>query len=497
MGHMKNYSVGDAVAHFRRRNGFRVLHPMGYDAFGLPAENHAIRTGEHPRDSTAASIAAFQVQMRQWGISIDWSREFGTHEPRYYRWTQWLFLRLLERGLAYRKEAAVNWCPKDATVLANEQVIDGRCERCGTLVEARQLEQWFFRITDYADRLLDDLAEHRLAAARRDDAAQLDRPLARAPRSTFAVPRDGHGVPDLHHAPGHAVRRDVLRDGARASGRPAPRRGHRARAGGPRLRQPCADREPGGARLDRAREDGRAARAHGRQPRQRRAHPDVGRRLRAHGVRHRARSWRCRATTSATSPSPSASASRSGASWRAATSCRTPATGRSSNSDPRFDGMPNREALGAIVDWLDDGGPRPPLGQLPPARLAAVAPALLGLPDPGRLLRRLRHRPGARRRAAGAAARRHRLQAQGPLAAGDGRGVAAHDVPALRRARAARDGHDGHLRGLLVVLPALLRRAQRRGAVGPRGRRRSGCPSTSTSAAWSTRSCTSCTRASS
>jgi leucyl-tRNA synthetase len=158
MGHLKNYSVGDAVAHFHRRTGKRVLHPMGYDAFGLPAENHAIKTGEHPRDSTAASIAQFQRQFREWGISIDWSREFGTHEPRYYRWTQWLFLRLLERGLAYRKEAAVNWCPNDATVLANEQVIDGRCERCGFAVEVRQLEQWFFRITDYADRLLDDLA---------------------------------------------------------------------------------------------------------------------------------------------------------------------------------------------------------------------------------------------------------------------------------------------------------------------------------------------------
>src|SRR5215207_11752919 len=154
MGHLKNYSVGDAVAHFHRRTGRRVLHPMGYDAFGLPAENHAIKTGEHP----GASIAQFQRQFREWGISIDWSREFGTHEPRYYRWTQWLFLRLLERGLAYRKEAAVNWCPNDATVLANEQVIDGRCERCGFAVEVRQLEQWFFRITDYADRLLDDLA---------------------------------------------------------------------------------------------------------------------------------------------------------------------------------------------------------------------------------------------------------------------------------------------------------------------------------------------------
>ena len=159
IGHLKVYSVGDAIAHFRRRNGFRVLHPLGYDAFGLPAENHAIRTGQHPRESTEASIDEFRRQFKSWGISIDWTREFGTHEPRYYRWTQWIFLRLFEQGLAYRSEAAVNWCPKDQTVLANEQVIDGRCERCGSLVEARSLEQWFFKITDYADRLLDDL-EH-------------------------------------------------------------------------------------------------------------------------------------------------------------------------------------------------------------------------------------------------------------------------------------------------------------------------------------------------
>ena len=157
IGHLKTYSVGDAVAHFRRRAGARVLHPMGYDAFGLPAENHAIKTGQHPRDSTEASIAEFRRQFREWGISIDWSREFGTHEPSYYRWTQWIFLRLFERGLAYRKQAAVKWCPQDATVLANEQVIDGRCERCGTPVEARQLEQWFFRITEYAERLLADM----------------------------------------------------------------------------------------------------------------------------------------------------------------------------------------------------------------------------------------------------------------------------------------------------------------------------------------------------
>jgi leucyl-tRNA synthetase len=131
---------------------------MGYDAFGLPAENHAIKTGQHPRESTDASIESFRRQLRRWGLSIDWTRELATDQPEYYRWTQWIFLRLFERGLAERKEAAVNWCPKDATVLANEQVIDGACERCGTPVEVRQLEQWFFKITEYADRLLDDLA---------------------------------------------------------------------------------------------------------------------------------------------------------------------------------------------------------------------------------------------------------------------------------------------------------------------------------------------------
>ena len=156
IGHLKNYSMGDVLAHYLRRRGMRVLHPMGYDAFGLPAENHAINTGEHPSVSTNKSIEEFRSQLRAWGVSIDWRREFGTHEPRYYRWTQWIFLQLYERGLAYRKRAPVKWCPHDQTVLANEQVIDGKCERCGHAVEVRMLEQWFFKITDYADRLLDD-----------------------------------------------------------------------------------------------------------------------------------------------------------------------------------------------------------------------------------------------------------------------------------------------------------------------------------------------------
>lgn len=158
MGHLKVYSVGDALAHYRRRNGMRVLHPMGYDSFGLPAENFAIKTGRHPRESTEQAIAEFRRQFETWGVSIDWDREFGTHEPGYYRWTQWIFLKLFESGLAYQKEAAVNWCPNDQTVLANEQVNDGKCERCGAAVEIKQLKQWFFKITEYAERLLEDFS---------------------------------------------------------------------------------------------------------------------------------------------------------------------------------------------------------------------------------------------------------------------------------------------------------------------------------------------------
>ncbi|WP_320671916.1 leucine--tRNA ligase [Patulibacter defluvii] len=157
VGHLKNYAIGDAVAHFRRRRGDTVLHPMGFDSFGLPAENNAIKTGQHPREATEASIASFQRQFRDWGVSIDWSREIASHRPEYYRWTQWIFLELFRAGLVERRSAAVNWDPVEETVLANEQVIDGRGERSGALVEIRQLEQWFLRITDYAQRLLDDL----------------------------------------------------------------------------------------------------------------------------------------------------------------------------------------------------------------------------------------------------------------------------------------------------------------------------------------------------
>ncbi len=159
IGHVLVYTLGDVLAHFYRRTGSEVLRPMGYDSFGLPAENAAIKEGEHPRKIVERNIERIRAQMKRMGWAIDWSREFSTHEPEYYRWTQWLFLKFLETGHAYRKAAIVNWCPNDQTVLANEQVKDGRCERCGAEVEARKLDEWFFRITAYADNLLDEMQE--------------------------------------------------------------------------------------------------------------------------------------------------------------------------------------------------------------------------------------------------------------------------------------------------------------------------------------------------
>jgi leucyl-tRNA synthetase len=155
MGHMLVYTLGDVRAHFYRRTGHEVMRPMGFDAFGLPAENAAIRGGGHPRETTERNIEGIRRFMKRTGWAIDWDRELSTHEPEYYRWTQWLFLKLYGAGLAYRKAAPVKWCPNDQTVLANEQVVGGRCERCGAAVESRNLEQWFFRTTAYADELLD------------------------------------------------------------------------------------------------------------------------------------------------------------------------------------------------------------------------------------------------------------------------------------------------------------------------------------------------------
>ena len=154
VGHVRNYIIGDVMARTKRLRGYNVLHPFGWDAFGLPAENAAIKSGIHPETSTLANIAHMKGQLQRLGISYAWEREFATCEPTYYKWNQWLFIKMYERGLAYRRRSSVNWCEKDQTVLANEQVVDGGCWRCGTPVTTRDLEQWFFKITHYADDLL-------------------------------------------------------------------------------------------------------------------------------------------------------------------------------------------------------------------------------------------------------------------------------------------------------------------------------------------------------
>jgi len=157
VGHPEGYTATDIYSRYLRMNGYDVLHPMGWDAFGLPAENYAIKEGIHPAKTTAANINRFREQIQSLGLSYDWEREVNTSDPEYYKWTQWLFLKFFEKGLAYRKEANVNWCSKDQTVLANEQVVNGKCERCGTEVVQKLLPQWFFKITNYADELLEGL----------------------------------------------------------------------------------------------------------------------------------------------------------------------------------------------------------------------------------------------------------------------------------------------------------------------------------------------------
>ena len=155
MGHAEVTALHDVIARYWWQRGYEVLNPMGWDSFGLPAENAAIRNDEHPATYTYANIETQYESFKRYGISFDWSRRLHTSDPEYYRWTQWLFLKFRERGLAYRKNSPVNWCPNDQTVLANEQVVDGRCERCGAEVTKRELTQWYFKITEYAQELLD------------------------------------------------------------------------------------------------------------------------------------------------------------------------------------------------------------------------------------------------------------------------------------------------------------------------------------------------------
>ncbi len=469
VGHLKTYSVGDAIAHFRRRRGYRVVHPMGYDAFGLPAENNAIQTGEHPREATEKSIAAFREQFMRWGISIDWTRELGTHEPSYYRWTQWIFLKLYERGLAHRHEAPVHWCPKDQTVLANEQVIDGHCERCGTLVELRQLEQWFFRITEYAQRLLDDFElleswpENVITMQRnwigRSEGAEvvfrcedldLDFPVFTTRPDTlfgatfFVLAPEHPEVERLAAGTEHeqAVR-DYVNESARATAEERADEEHQ-KTGVPLGREVI---EPG----------------------ERRAHPDVRRRLRlmeygtgaimavpAHDERDyefaRAFDLPIRRVIEGTDPE---------AGPRTTRACRTRATARWSTP------AASTASTTARPTTRSSPGSSPRAAARPPSTSACATGWSRASATGARRSRSstatVRHGPRARGPAARAAPGHRGVRAEGEEPAGGGRGLGADRVPVVRRRGPSRDGHDGHLRRFLLVLPPLPRPPQRRG----------------------------------
>lgn len=227
MGHCRNYVIGDVVARKKKMEGYDVLHPFGWDAFGLPAENAAIKRGIHPREWTFKNIEDSRKDIKKMGISYDWKREILTCDPSYYKWTQWLFLLFYKRGLAYRKKAFVNFCPSCQTVLANEQVVAGKCERCGTEITKKELEQWFFKITDYAERLLKDLEKlegkwpRRVIEMQRNwigksEGVIIDFPLEENPEmklSVFTTRADTiYGVTFLTVAPEHEILKEIIKD---------------------------------------------------------------------------------------------------------------------------------------------------------------------------------------------------------------------------------------------------------------------------------------------
>ena len=435
------------------------------------------------------------------GWAIDWSRELSTHDPDYYRWTQWLFLRFYERGLAYRKEAPVNWCPDDQTVLANEQVIDGRCERCGAEVEARNLTQWFFRITDYADALLDEMElleswPERVLTMQRNWIGRSE-----GARVIFRVDGIRRGAARLHDAARHALRRDVLRAGARAPARPARR--------GPSTETRCATTfaTPPRARPSSARRRRRTASSPAATRSTRSTASEIPiwvadyvlmeygtgaiMAVPAHDERDHAFAEQLRAAD----PAGRRARRRRGRGGHAFVAHTEDEVLVNSGE---FTGMPRPEAKKAIVEWLAERGEAEATDRLPPARLAALAPALLGRADPDRPLRAraaIVPVPDDQLPVVLPEVEDYLPKGRSPLAAAED--WVHVDVPALRRPGRARDGHDGHLRRLVLVLPPLHRPAA---TTRSRSRARSpttGCRSTSTSAASSTRSCTCCTRASS
>ena len=481
MGHVRNYAIGDVVARYKAARGFNVLHPMGWDAFGLPAENAAIEMGVPPAEWTYRNIAAMRAQMKPLGFSIDWSREFATCDPEYYGQQQALFLDMLDAGLVTRKAAVVNWDPVDMTVLANEQVIDGKGWRSGAPVERREL----------VAVVLPDLRHGRGAArgARRPralagegahHAAQLDRPEPRA--AVRLRDRGGagrlRGARGLHHPSRHALGRELRRGLAR----PPAGAGARGRPGRCRLPR----RVPA---LGTSEEEIETAEKKGFDTGIRVRHPfdpawelpvyianfilmDYGTGAifgcPAHDQRDLdfARKYGLAVVDVFAAPDSEARVGTEAyvpPKSEAVDYLRPVALGPDNSSR-----MTGEAALEAAIDFCEARGIGRGRRQVPPPRLGPVAPALLGLPDPDRALPGLRRRAREAREPAGAAARRRDLRQAGqrPRPPPD---LGADDLPRLRRRGAARDRHHGHLRRFVAgTTPASPRRTRRGRPTSPR-----------------------------
>src|ERR1051326_1901360 len=473
VGNVFAFTGADVYGRFQRLLGRTVFEPMGFDAFGIHSENFALKMGTHPAELIPRNIANFRRQLAQMGGMFDWRHELSTTDPAYYKWTQWVFLQLYHAGKAYRKKAAVNWCPRDKTVLANEQVINGFCERCGAAVEQRLLEQWFFRITEYAERLLANL----------DDASQMDWSASTATAQRNWIGRGGGAEVGFPGRPGpdrvlppparHALRRALpgARPGAPAGGRAhggavapgdgRPPEGHRgARRGLPQGGREGEDRRL--HRLDRS------------QSRHRPADPGVGLRLRADGLRHRrhrgrARSRRPRFRVREEVPAPDRPGARR--SRRNGDDAAPGAGGGHRRLPPRqlraVLGIARGRGHQGNRRLARAGGARPGRGPLPAARLVHLAAALLGAADPDHLLRRLRTGAGAGEGSPGAAAADLRFPARrlGHLSAGAAQGVVRGGLPGVRETGPPGDRRLRHLPRLGMVLPAVSLHRARRPAV--------------------------------
>ena len=460
VGHVRNYMIGDVVARMKRMRGFNVLHPFGWDAFGLPAENAAIKNGTHPETWTLENIAHMKGQLQRLGISYAWEREIATCLPDYYRWNQWLFIKMLERDLAFRRRSTVNWCPSCQTVLANEQVVDGKCWRCGSVVETRDLEQWFFRITKYADELLDGIdelpewPEKVLTMQRnwigRSEGARVRFPLADAGQETIEVFTTRidtiYGANFLLLAPEHPLVQQWSREGAdpsfpehlkkfQAQDRTARMTGEVEKEGFPTGRNAINPFTKAMVPIWVANfvlvEYGTGAvmavPAHDQRDfefAQKYGLPVTV--VVEPGTRT---VWR--------HDRPLRGAGAAGELRRV----RRPPVRRCARAD---DG-------GGGAAWHRRGN-----GSVPLEGLGHLAPAVLGHADPGRLLREGRHRAGTLRRAAGGTAEGRGVQRTRGFTAGPDPGVREYDLPGVRRSCHARDRHDGHVRRfVLVLLPVL------------------------------------------